>query len=41
VEGGHVSPDLPSWVGLARPPGYQRLKTTWVPPYRRFQHAAS
>jgi hypothetical protein len=41
VDRGHVSPDLPSWVGLARPPGYQRLKRTWVPPYRRFQHAAS
>jgi hypothetical protein len=41
VDRGHVSPDLPSWVGLARPPGYRRLKRTWVPPYRRFQHAAS
>jgi hypothetical protein len=40
VRSGHVSPDLPSWVGLPRPAEYARLMKAWVPPYRRFQDGA-
>ncbi|HXH22452.1 MAG TPA: glycosyltransferase [Dehalococcoidia bacterium] len=40
VRAGHVSPDLPKWVGLANLPRDERLRQTWVPPYRRFQREA-
>lgn len=34
VERGHVSPDLPRWIGLAPAPG-ARAAAAWTPPYRR------
>ena len=36
VERGHVSPDLPAWVGLPGPRNYDSLMQNWTPPYRRF-----
>jgi hypothetical protein len=36
VELGHVSPDLPSWIGLPNPDCHAQLIQTWVPPFRRF-----
>lgn len=41
VRSSHVSPDLPSWVGLPQPPDVERLRRVWVPPYRRFQDGAA
>lgn len=38
---GHVSPDLPLWVGLPRPPEYKRLREAWIPPYRRLRDGAT
>jgi hypothetical protein len=35
ISRGHVSPDLPAWLGLAPPKGHARLSREWVPPYRR------
>jgi hypothetical protein len=35
VARGHVSPDLPRWLGLPAPPGHGRLRREWTPPYRR------
>lgn len=36
VARGHVSPELPGWLGLPRPDGFNELVRDWVPPYRRF-----
>lgn len=36
VEQGHVSPQLPAWLGLPAPDGFESLNKTWVPPFRRF-----
>jgi hypothetical protein len=36
VARGHVSPELPRWIGLQDPPQYKELKRDWTPPYRRF-----
>ncbi|MGH1357258.1 MAG: glycosyltransferase [Burkholderiaceae bacterium] len=36
VAKGHVSPELPSWLGLQKPADFSTLKSNWVPPYRRF-----
>ncbi len=36
IEAGNVSPDLPGWIGLPKPEGYEELKSKWVPPFRRF-----
>jgi len=36
VKAGHVSPELPGWIGLPSPEGYEVMKRTWVPPHRRF-----
>lgn len=36
VARGHVSPELPGWVGLPPPPDVEKLKRNWVPPFRRF-----
>ena len=36
VARGHVSPDLPGWLGLPKPKGHAELLADWVPPYRRF-----
>ena len=33
---GHVSPDLPRWIGLADPENYKEIKKKWIPPFRRF-----
>lgn len=32
---GHLAPKLPRWIGLADPPGYDRLMAEWVPPHAR------
>lgn len=40
VERGHVAPDFPSWVGLPAHPSADRLKRSWVPPYKRLLSAA-
>lgn len=36
IEAGHVSPDLPRWIGLPDPENYQELKEKWIPPFKRF-----
>ena len=36
VAAGHVSPDLPGWLGLPDPEDHARLRRDWVPPFRRF-----
>jgi hypothetical protein len=36
VEKGHVSPDLPEWVGIPAHPEARRLKRDWKAPYQRF-----
>lgn len=36
VAAGHVSPDLPGWLGLPPPDDHARLRRDWVPPFRRF-----
>jgi len=33
---GHISPEFPGWVGLPPPPGFDKLKSDWKPPYQRF-----
>ena len=38
---GNVSPELPRWVGLQDPPEFQRLRASWLPPYRRFSAPSS
>jgi hypothetical protein len=40
VEQGHLSPELPRWIGLEDPPDFKKRKATWVPPYRRFSKPA-
>lgn len=36
VEKGHVSPELPVWLGLPEPVGFDELRRRWIPPFRRF-----
>jgi hypothetical protein len=36
VARGHVSPDLPGWIGLPDPVDVKRLRGEWKPPYQRF-----
>jgi hypothetical protein len=40
VEKGNVSPELPGWLGLPAPAGFGKMKTEWVPPFRRFTSMA-
>lgn len=36
VARGHVSPELPRWIGLPDPRDFDHLIGTWKPPYQRF-----
>jgi hypothetical protein len=36
IRDGHVSPELPSWAGLAAPGNLEALRRRWKPPYTRF-----
>lgn len=41
VEQGHVSPELPRWIGIKDPKGFEKLKKAWIPPFRRFVKTAA
>ena len=41
IRSGHVSPDLPRWIGLSDPDDYESLKKQWIPPYKRFTKVGS
>ena len=36
VARGHVSPDLPEWIGMPAPAHVHRLRKEWKAPYQRF-----
>jgi len=41
IERGHVSPELPRWLGVPVPNGANRGTQAWSPPYRRFEQPAT
>lgn len=36
IRSGHISPELPQWIGLGGGSSYRDMLPTWVPPFHRF-----